>query len=103
MRAPTGASPASVGAELAGVRLARAVAALLRERHLLLHRFGADYANRIIVCEYVKYERAVLSIEAETLEPLGEALGVPYVSVVPDLATARRAQQQLPPPPPSPS
>lgn len=84
------------GVELAGVRLARAFETLLRERHLPFDRLGADYANRIIVCEYVKYERAVLSIEAETLEPLGEELGIPYFSTVPDLATARRAQQQLP-------
>ena len=82
----------TVGAELADVRLARAFETLLREQHLPLDRLGADYANRIVVCEYVKYERAVLSIETDTLEPLGDALGVPYVSTVPDLATARRAQ-----------
>ena len=74
------------------MRLARAFETLLREQHLPLDRLGADYANRIVVCEYVKYERAVLSIETDTLEPLGDALGVPYVSTVPDLATARRAQ-----------
>lgn len=85
-----GAAP--LGAELADVRLARAFETLLREQHLPLDRLGADYANRIVVCEYVKYERAVLSIETDTLEPLGDDLGIPYVSTVPDLATARRAQ-----------
>ena len=83
---------APFGAELADVRLARAFETLLREQHLPLDRLGADYANRIVVCEYVKYERAVLSIETDTLEPLGDALGISYVSTVPDLATARRAQ-----------
>ena len=90
------AADAPLGTELAGVRLARAFETLLCERHLPLDRLGADYANRIVVCEYVKYERAVLSIEAETLEPLGEELQIPYTSTIPDLATARRAQQQGP-------
>lgn len=90
------AADAPLGTELAGVRLARAFETLLRERHLPLDRLGADYANRIVVCEYVKYERAVLSIEAETLEPLGEELQIPYTSTIPDLANARRAQESAP-------
>jgi len=65
---------------------------LLREEHLMLDRLGSDYANRVVVCEYCKYERAVLSIEAETLVPLGHLVRVPYASTIPDLATARQAQ-----------
>jgi len=79
--------------ELAGVRMARLLAALLRKGHLPLDRLGSDYANRIVVCEYCKYERAVLAIESETLVPLGELLCVPYQSSIPDLETAQRAQQ----------
>lgn len=78
--------------ELAGVRMSRLLGALLREGHLMLDRLGSDYANRVVVCEYCKYERAVLSIEAETLVPLGHLVRVPYASTIPDLATARRAQ-----------
>ena len=78
--------------ELAGVRMARLLGALLREGHLMLDRLGSDYANRVVVCEYCKYERAVLSIEAEVLLPLGHLVRVPYASTIPDLATARRAQ-----------
>lgn len=78
--------------ELAGVRMARLLAALLQNGHLPLDKLGCDYANRIVVCEYCKYERAVLAIEAETLVPLGELVNVPYESRVPDLATARLAQ-----------
>ena len=78
--------------ELAGVRMARLLAALLQNGHLPLDKLGCDYANRIVVCEYCKYERAVLAIEAETLVPLGELVHVPYESRVPDLATARLAQ-----------
>ncbi len=88
--APTSQRPAHT--ELAGVRMARLLAALLREGHLPLDRLGCDYANRIVVCEYCKYERAVLAIESETLVPLGELLHVPYESTIPDLATAQRAQ-----------
>ena len=86
--------PATGRAELAGVRMARLLVALLREGHLPLDRLGCDYANRIVVCEYCKYERAVLSIEAETLVPFGQLVRVPYTSAIPDLATARRAQRQ---------
>ena len=81
-------------AELAGVRMARLLVALLRNGHLPLDRLGSDYANRIVVCEYCKYERAVLNIEAETLVPFGQLVRVPYRSAIPDLATARRAQRQ---------
>ena len=88
------ADPTTRRAELAGVRIARLLAALLREEHLPLDRLGSDYANRIVVCEYCKYERAVLSIEAETLVPFGQLVRVPYKSAIPDLATARRAQSQ---------
>ena len=88
------ADPTTRRAELAGVRMARLLAALLREEHLPLDRLGSDYANRIIVCEYCKYERAVLSIEEETLVPFGQLVRVPYKSAIPDLATARRAQSQ---------
>lgn len=83
----------SAANELAGVRMARLLAALLREGHLPLDRLGCDYANRIVVCEYCKYERAVLAIESDTLVPLGTLLQVPYESTIPDLATAQRAQQ----------
>lgn len=83
----------SAANELAGVRMARLLAALLRKGHLPLDRLGCDYANRIVVCEYCKYERAVLAIENETLVPLGDLLCVPYRSSIPDLATAQRAQQ----------
>ena len=89
---PQPAGTRSSHAELAGVRMARLLGALLREEHLMLDRLGSDYANRVVVCEYCKYERAVLSIEAETLVPLGHLVRVPYASTVPDLATARRAQ-----------
>ena len=88
--APNRQSPTHTA--LAGVRMARLLAALLREGHLPLDRLGCDYANRIVVCEYCKYERAVLAIESETLVPLGELLHVPYESTIPDLATAQRAQ-----------
>ena len=81
--------------ELAGVRMARALAALLEDGHLFLDRLGCDYANRIVICEYCKYERAVMRIEAETLQPFGELVGVPYKSNIPDLDTARRAQAQV--------
>lgn len=87
---PLGDSAAN---ELAGVRMARLLAALLRKGHLPLDRLGSDYANRIVVCDYCKYERAILAIESETLVPLGELLRVPYQSGIPDLATAQRAQQ----------
>ena len=86
--------PSTRRAELAGVRMARLLVALLREGHLPLDRLGCDYANRIVVCEYCKYERAVLNIEAETLVPFGQLVRVPYRSVIPDLATARKAQRQ---------
>lgn len=86
--------PATRRAELAGVRMARLLVALLREEHLPLDRLGCDYANRIVVCEYCKYERAVMSIEAETLVPFGQLVRVPYRSAIPDLATARKAQRQ---------
>lgn len=90
--APQPAGTRSSHAELAGVRMARLLGALLREEHLMLDRLGSDYANRVVVCEYCKYERAVLSIEAETLVPLGHLVRVPYASTIPDLATARQAQ-----------
>lgn len=83
-------------AELPGVRMVHLLVALLRKGHLPLDRLGSDYANRIVVCEYCKYERAVLSIEAETLAPFGQLVRVPYTSAIPDLATARRAQRQPP-------
>ena len=83
-------------AELPGVRMVRLLVALLRKGHLPLDRLGSDYANRIVVCEYCKYERAVLSIEAETLLPFGQLVRIPYASAIPDLATARRAQHQPP-------
>ena len=86
--------PSTRRAELAGVRMARLLVALLREGHLPLDRLGCDYANRIVVCEYCKYERAVLNIEAETLVPFGQLVRVPYRSAIPDLATARKAQRQ---------
>ena len=89
---PTG--PIAHHAELAGVRMARLLVALLRNGHLPLDRLGCDYANRIVVCEYCKYERAVLNIEAETLVPFGQLVCVPYRSAIPDLATAREAQRQ---------
>ena len=91
------ATPKSLGDgganELAGVRMARLLVELLRKGHLPLDRLGSDYANRIVVCEYCKYERAVMAIESETLVPLGELLCVPYQSTIPDLATAQKAQQ----------
>jgi len=86
--------PPTRHAELAGVRMARLLVALLRNGHLPLDRLGSDYANRIVVCEYCKYERAVLNIEAETLVPFGQLVRVPYRSAIPDLATARSAQRQ---------
>jgi len=92
--APQPAGTKSLHAELPGVRMARLLGTLLREEHLMLDRLGSDYANRVVVCEYCKYERAVLSIEAETLVPLGHLVCVPYASTVPDLATARQAQEE---------
>lgn len=86
--------PITRHAELAGARMARLLVALLRNGHLPLDRLGSDYANRIVVCEYCKYERAVLNIEAETLVPFGQLVRVPYTSAIPDLATARKAQCQ---------
>jgi hypothetical protein len=86
--------PTARHAELAGVRMARLLVALLRNGHLPLDRLGSDYANRIVVCEYCKYERAVLNMEAETLVPFGQLVRVPYTSAIPDLATARMAQRQ---------
>ena len=80
--------------ELAGVRLCRSLAALLEDGHLFLDKLGCDYANRIVICEYTKYERAVLRVETETLQPFGELINVPYRSSIPDLATARRTQAQ---------
>ena len=86
--------------ELPSVRLASILAQLLQQGHLFLHRIGCDYANRIVVCEYCKYERAIMRIEADTLIPFGDAIGVPYRSRIPDLATARQAQKRPLPPPP---
>ena len=81
-------------AELPSVRLASVLSQLLLQGHLFLHRIGCDYANRVVVCEYCKYERAIMRIEADTLVPFGAAIGVPYASHIPDLATARQAQKR---------
>ena len=81
-------------AELAGVRLARVLAQLLQEGHLFLHRLGCDFANRIATCEYAKYELYIMRIEADTLIPFGELVGIPYKSRIPNLEEARLAQKR---------
>jgi len=80
--------------ELAGVRLARVLAQLLQEGHLFLHRLGCDFANRIATCEYAKYELYIMRIEADTLIPFGELVGIPYRSRIPNLEEARLAQKR---------
>lgn len=63
---------------LAPVRLVRVLARLLRDGHLPLDRLGASFAQRLVTCEFAKYEDATERIERETLEPLGTRVGVPY-------------------------
>jgi len=59
---------------LSVVSVANIVLSLLDKRRLLLNRISSAYANRVLTCDFCKYETAAHNILCDTLQPwLGRA------------------------------
>lgn len=54
---------------LSVVSVANIVLTLLHERRLPLHRISVAYANRVLTCDFCKYEAAAQNILCDTLRP----------------------------------
>lgn len=54
---------------LSAVSVANIVLDLLRERRLPLNRISGAYANRVLTCDFCKYETAAQNILCDTLQP----------------------------------